>query len=841
MMELCRGGAENGGPMRQRFHVKRMAKRVLTASTALSFTCAHALAQTSENVAPALSSRDVAVLSAFSGILAATVLATLWFVRLRGRSEAENRALREERDAAHERIANLKALNAEKNRRIIFWEGPKSAPEFLGSLPEEAGAPEDDDAFLKFSEWLSPGSRRQLETAVTRLRKTAKAFEMLVETRSGYVLEVLGSTTGGRAHVRFGALESVRAELAELKIEHKQVNETLSRFEQLLDVTEMPAWIRNGEGQLVWANRAYVKAVEGETAEDTILQNRMLLNTPTQAKLDAALRDKKRFDGRHPVVIDGERTFFEISEVPFGEGSAGIARDVSALEAAEATLRQTVEGHAETLNHLNTAVAIFDADKRLEFYNEAFEKLWKLDIGFLESKPDNAEMFERLRADSKLPEPYQWKEWKDKALSVYRSVEPYSDLWYLPSGETLSVFASANPRGGATWVFENHTEQVALKTRYNTLVKVQGETIDHLSEGVAVFGPDGRLKLANPAFQHLWQIDEKNAEAGTHIRALMKHCEKDYDGSDGWRLFARMITSFDDKRESHQGRLDLRSGLVLDYAVTPLPNAQTMLTFVNKTDSVHVERALTDKNDALRKAEELKNAFLEHVSHELRTPLTSIMGFAELLKSPEIGPLTKRQSNYVDHIANSSSVLMTIVNDMIDLKSADAGILQLDHDTMSLDDLIDSVADDISSRLQEAGITLEITAPPSLGQITADFQRLKQVLLKILGNAIKYAPRSSVIALSCWRENSDFVFTVTDNGPGISEEQLGNVFSRFESGERQAQYAGAGLGLAIVESFVRLHNGKVFIDSEPGAGTTVSCRIPDATEERDGPEIIAAE
>ncbi|WP_045684852.1 ATP-binding protein [Martelella endophytica] len=836
-MELCRGGKNNEG-----LNTKRLlggATRLLATSTALTLSAGYAMAQSLDVAAPTLSSREVMVLSAFGGILAATVLSTLWFMRLRGRTEIENQTLKAELDEQRERISNLKALNAEKNRRIIFWDGPDSAPEFLGALPEEAGAPEDEHAFLAFSDWLSPGSTKQLQTAVSSLRAKAKAFEMLAETKNGYVLEVIGSTTGGRAHVRFGALESIRAELAELKVQHKRRNAVLARFEALFETTDMPCWQRDGEGRLIWANRAYLKAVEADSLEDAIAENRMLLAPANRQKLDEAIKAGKPFSGRQPVVTAGSRTFFDIREVPNGEGSAGIAADVSALETIENTLEQTLESHAETLNHLNTAVAIFDENRRMKFYNEAFEKLWKLDMGFLESHPDNGELFERLRADGKLPEPHQWREWKDKALSVYRAVEPYSDLWYLPSGETLSVYASAHPGGGTTWVFENHTEQVALKTRYNTLVKVQGETIDHLSEGVAVFGPDGRLKLSNPAFANLWRI--KDAETGTHIRTLMQACEADPGARDGWRLFARMITSFDDERVSRQGRLELSAGLVLDYAVTPLPNAQTMLTFVNKTDSVQVERALTEKNDALRKAEELKNAFLEHVSHELRTPLTSIMGFAELLKSPEIGPLSARQSNYVDHIANSSSVLMTIVNDMIDLKSADAGILQLELDAMSLDDLIDSVADDISSRLQEMGVTLEITAPPALGPITADFQRLKQVLLKILGNAIKYAPRGSIVALSCWRENGDFVFTVTDNGPGIAEDALESVFSRFESGGRQAQYAGAGLGLAIVESFVGLHHGKVFIDSEPGAGTTVSCRIPDAAEAKGGPEIIAAE
>ncbi|WP_176085105.1 ATP-binding protein [Martelella sp. HB161492] len=810
----------------------------LVSGTALAASSAFAAQDFDPVLQSGFTTGEVMTLSAVFGVLASTLISTLWFVRLRGRAEAENRVIRDALEQTHERLLSLKALNAEKNRRIILWEDPKAAPEFLGTLPEEAGAPEEDSDFLSFDDWLAPGSVRQLVPAIAALREKAKAFDMLAETKKGYVLEVLGRTTGGRAHVRFGALESVRAELAELRLDHKRLQVRLKRFETLLNATDMPVWLRDGEGRLAWVNEAYKRAVDpSEGAPE-----RPLLGTAAQARLDGEIRSGKRFEGHEPIVIGGNRSHFAILEVPTGDGSAGLARDISDRERLENALELTLENHADTLNHLNTAVAIFDADRRLRFYNQAFEKLWRLDMGFMESRPDNGEFFERLRADGKLPEPHNWKDWKEKALSVYRSIGPYSDLWYLPTGETLSVFASAHPRGGTTWVFENHTEQIALKTRYNTLVKVQGETIDHLSEGVAVFGPDGRLSLSNPAFRALWGISEKDAAPDTHIRQLVSLCETSYDGPGGWRLFARMITSFDDERLSQQGRLDLKSGLVLDYAVTPLPNAQTMLTFVNKTDSIQVERALTEKNDALRKAEELKNTFLEHVSHELRTPLTSIMGFAELLKSPQIGPLNSRQGNYVDHIANSSAVLMTIVNDMIDLKSADAGILTLDLDEMSLDDLIDSVADDISVRLQEAEVTLEITAPPELGTITADFQRLKQILLKIVGNAIKYAPEGSVIALSCWRENGDFVFTVTDSGPGIEKDALKTVFSRFSAGESEARIAaGAGLGLAIVQSFVGLHKGKVFIDSEPGAGTTVTCRIPDAGEGHGGAHVVAAE
>jgi signal transduction histidine kinase len=297
---------------------------------------------------------------------------------------------------------------------------------------------------------------------------------------------------------------------------------------------------------------------------------------------------------------------------------------------------------------------------------------------------------------------------------------------------------------------------------------------------------------------------------------------------DGWRRFGEIITSFDDHRESVDGKLELLTGLVLDYAVTPLPNAQTMLTFVNVTDSVRAERALIDKNEALRKADDLKNAFVQHVSYELRSPLTNIIGFAELLKTEVTGPLTPRQAEYVDHITTSSSVLLTIVNDILDLATVDAGIVQLDYVTIHLADLLDEVSGQLADRLQESNVSLQIVTDAQLGQIIADHQRLKQILIKILTNAINFSSEGGTIRLHCWRDDADFLFTVSDNGPGIPKDVLETVFNRFEAKGKAGKRSGAGLGLSIVESFVGLHHGTVTIDSREGQGTDVTCRIPSA-------------
>ncbi|MDE1995169.1 MAG: PAS-domain containing protein [Rhizobiaceae bacterium] len=781
-------------------------------------------------------SSEMAVFSVIIGVISAALLSTVWMVRQRGNLESESREIRTALSDANQRISQYQALIADKNRRIVIWDGQNARPELLGQLPAETGAPQDNE-FLAFGRWLKSWSAGELEKAIDKLRSNGQSFDMVVETSRDEILEAQGRISGGRAFVRFIALNNLRAELAELKIERDRLMTSISAFQGLLDAIDLPVWRRDGDGRLTWVNHAYGAAVEATTPEAAVREGREFLTTVARERIRASTTPESPFHDKISTVVHGNRTFFDVVDIKSSDGSAGIAIDVSETEAVRAELERTLKSHAETLDHLATPVAIFDGERRLQFYNQAFVQLWELDIAFLEKRPDNSELLERLRSAKKLPEQLNWKTWKDGVLSVYRALDTQSDLWHLPNGQILRVFATAHPQGGATWVFENLTEQVDLETRYNTLVKVQGETIDHLSEGVAVFGPDGRIRLSNPAFRILWNITEAEAKPGTHIQALAEACASSYDRPDGWKRFAEQITSFDDERPSSQGTLELYSNLVLDYAVIPLPNAQTMLTFVNKTDSVRAERALTEKNEALLKADELKNDFVQHVSYELRSPLTNIIGFTDLLKTPGIGSLNDRQAEYIDHISTSSSVLLTLVNDILDLATVDAGIMRLNYSEIALDDLLDEVSMQIADRMQESGVTLEITVPAHLGTVVADQQRLKQIILKLLTNAANFAPEGSIISLKCSRDGTDFVFSVADKGPGIPEEIIRTVFHRFASSGKGGKRSGAGLGLSIVESFVSLHDGKVSIESQPGKGTTVTCRIPSA----ELPHSLAAE
>ena len=797
---------------------------LISASIFASAGSVFAQSQTSTGLS--VSSLEVLNFAMVIGAISAAMISAIWLIRERGKIDLENAGLRTSLADANAKLSRHQALIVDRDRQIVVWDGVGLPAEMLGNLAPETGAPQKPSDFLAFGRWLEPRSAANIDDAIDRLRAQAERFDLIVETVRGHVIEAEGRVSGGRAFVRFVTLSNVRAELAELKIERDRLLSALDTFQSLLDVIDMPVWLRDPDGKFVWVNDAYANAVEGVDRQDALTRKLELLGTAARERVRASQTPERPFLDKVSTVIRGHRRFLEVADVKTSSGSAGLALEVSIAEELREELKRTIKSHAETLDHLATPVAIFDGDQRLQFHNQAFQSLWELDTPFLSRRPDNGEFLERLRAEGKLPEPHSWRDWKEQMLSAYRSVETTPHLWHLPDGQTLNVFANAHPQGGVTWVFENLTEKVDLETRYNVLLEAQGETIDHLAEGVAVFGPDGKIRLSNPSFRALWGLTELEVKPGTHIRTIAEHCEPSHRDPDGWRLFAGVITGFDDERRTSEGRIELTTGLILDYAIVPLPNGQTMIAFVNVTDSVGAERMLTEKNEALRKADVLKNEFVQHVSYELRSPLTNIIGFTELLRTPDFGDLNERQSEYLDHISTSSSVLLTIVNDILDLATVDAGIMELEPDAVNIEALFAEAAEQIADRLKENGLSLDIDISAAPEEMIGDQQRLKQILFKLLMNAANFAPDGSVVRLKCRQDEDAILFSVSDSGPGIPEGARKDVFSRFETNGQTGRRRGAGLGLSIVQSFVGLHNGTVSIEAGEEGGAMIVCRFP---------------
>ncbi len=267
-------------------------------------------------------------------------------------------------------------------------------------------------------------------------------------------------------------------------------------------------------------------------------------------------------------------------------------------------------------------------------------------------------------------------------------------------------------------------------------------------------------------------------------------------------------------------------GRVVDYTAVPLPDGQTMATCVDVTDSTQIARALVERAEALEAADALKNAFIHHVSYELRSPLTNIIGFTQLLAEARVGPLNPRQREYIGYVASSSAALLAIVNDILDLATIDAGIMELDYTDLDVAATVAAAIEGVQDRLAESDIRIATRIAEGTGSLVADDKRVRQVLFNLLVNAIGFSPKGGRIELGARRDGDMIEFVISDNGPGIPGDFIETVFDRFASRPRGAARGGVGLGLAIVTSFVALHHGTVEIRSEEGRGSSVIVRLP---------------
>ena len=311
-----------------------------------------------------------------------------------------------------------------------------------------------------------------------------------------------------------------------------------------------------------------------------------------------------------------------------------------------------------------------------------------------------------------------------------------------------------------------------------------------------------------------------------HIDEIARACKPLCNDPELFDELKAVIVDLPDHRKSRTARIERTDGLILDCAALPLPDGATLMTSLDATAGVNIERALTERNQALIAAEKLRNDFVNHVSYELRTPLTNIIGFTQLLAGGGVGPLNPKQVEYAGFITDSSHALLAIIDDILDLASMDAGALDLRLEDVDVAEAMRAAAAGVQDRLSEAAIELRIVMTDGVGSLHADGRRVRQVLFNLLSNAINYSEAGQTVTLAAMRRGAEIVFKVSDRGRGIPPEMIDRVFERFETFPNGSRHRGPGLGLSIVRAMVELHQGRVLIDTAPREGTTVTCIFP---------------
>jgi len=214
------------------------------------------------------------------------------------------------------------------------------------------------------------------------------------------------------------------------------------------------------------------------------------------------------------------------------------------------------------------------------------------------------------------------------------------------------------------------------------------------------------------------------------------------------------------------------------------------------------------------------------MSHELRTPLNAVIGFSDVLLEGMFGPLNERQEEYVRDIRDSGQHLLELINEILDLSKVEAGRMELEPALLSLPALLEQGLALVRERAARQRVTVSLTVADPVGEVWADEIKLKQVVVNLLTNAVKFTPVGGEIDVDARVVGDEAVVSVRDTGVGIAAADQGRIFEAFQRGDRRASVEGTGLGLTLSKRFVELHGGRMWVQSALGAGSTFAFAIP---------------
>jgi signal transduction histidine kinase len=229
-----------------------------------------------------------------------------------------------------------------------------------------------------------------------------------------------------------------------------------------------------------------------------------------------------------------------------------------------------------------------------------------------------------------------------------------------------------------------------------------------------------------------------------------------------------------------------------------------------------------------REIAQAKNEFVSVVAHELRTPMTSIKGYTDLILQGALGEVNSKQRHFLEIVKTNVDRLSELIGDLLDTARIEAGRVRLEIEPVQVASIVGEVCDSLAETIRERGLELTIEAAPEIPAVQADRNRLIQILMNLLSNAYRYTPSGGSITVSVQSTDDAVLVQVTDTGIGIAPEDQEKIFERFYRVDHELvnQQAGTGLGLPIARSLVELHGGRLWLESEFGAGSTFSFTLP---------------
>lgn len=319
----------------------------------------------------------------------------------------------------------------------------------------------------------------------------------------------------------------------------------------------------------------------------------------------------------------------------------------------------------------------------------------------------------------------------------------------------------------------------------------------NIQDGVIILDEKGCIQLLNRTTEIAFDISSNEAR-GKPVTEMIDH-------PDVGALLKRAQTT---PLKYHEINFD--DGRIFNTQYTPIRGFGSVITMQDIS--------------YLKQMDHIKNEFVHTVSHDLRSPLTSVLGYTELVE--RIGPLNEQQVEFLNRIRSSVQSITSLVNELLDLSRLEAGF-DTRREKVHFENVIKFALDTLDSQFKLKNLNVEIEMENDLPELRGNPIRLRQLLDNLLGNAVKYSPEGSTIRISLHAEDKQIIFSIEDEGPGIPHTEQARIFEKFyRASNVPDEVGGSGLGLAIVKSIVDSHQGRIWVESVPGSGSTFCVVLP---------------
>jgi two-component system NtrC family sensor kinase len=337
----------------------------------------------------------------------------------------------------------------------------------------------------------------------------------------------------------------------------------------------------------------------------------------------------------------------------------------------------------------------------------------------------------------------------------------------------------------------------SLQQRVDELQKLDN-IVEHIEDGVIILDEKSNLLLINPAARRsfgLWQDDEIK---GKSINEVLTHPD------------VKLLLSQGIDNPLPHNEINFEDGRVLSAQCTSIPHIGLAITMQDITYLKQIDR--------------LKNEFVHTVSHDLRSPLTAILGYVDLLD--RVGPVNDQQREFIHRVQNSVQNITSLVNDLLELGRIEAGF-DTQREVVSLDGILRFALETLGGQISEKKLILHVDLPVDMPPVRGNPIRLRQMVDNLIGNAIKYTPEGGEITIAVEVQKDQDILRISDNGPGIPPSDQPHIFEKFYRASNVPKgVGGSGLGLAIVKSIIDNHQGRIWVDSLLGQGTTFTVVLP---------------